>query len=81
MKVDSWKEYKRILKETSAEKLLLEGPGRVLWRGHTVPLIKPGMAASTRKTKLLASWAYMQSKGDSPKCVGGTHCIGSYAWF
>lgn len=48
VKVDSWKEYKRILKETSAEKLLLEGPGRVLWRGHTVPLIKPGMAASTQ---------------------------------
>ncbi|ROT72072.1 hypothetical protein C7M84_009560 [Penaeus vannamei] len=26
----------------------MEGPGRVLWRGHTVPLIKPGMAASTQ---------------------------------
>ncbi|XP_042881090.1 uncharacterized protein LOC122258885 isoform X2 [Penaeus japonicus] len=48
VKVDSWSEYKRILKETSAEKLLLGGPGRVLWKGRTVPLIKPGMAASTQ---------------------------------
>ncbi|XP_042224256.1 tRNA-splicing endonuclease subunit Sen54-like isoform X2 [Homarus americanus] len=45
-KVNSWKEYKRIVKEMSADKLLADGPGQTLWRGPTTPLIRPAMATS-----------------------------------
>ncbi|XP_053632086.2 uncharacterized protein Tsen54 [Cherax quadricarinatus] len=47
-KVHSWKEYKKIVSEMSAEKLLANGPCRILWNGHTTPLIKPAKTTSTK---------------------------------
>ncbi|XP_071551329.1 uncharacterized protein Tsen54 [Panulirus ornatus] len=47
-KVGSWKEYKKLVNKTSAEKLLANGPARSLWMGHTTPLIKPAIATTTQ---------------------------------
>ncbi|XP_064092128.1 LOW QUALITY PROTEIN: uncharacterized protein LOC135205455 [Macrobrachium nipponense] len=46
VKVNSWKEYKDIVNSMSEGKILNQGLGKVLWRGPSVPLIKPSMAST-----------------------------------
>ncbi|XP_068211485.1 uncharacterized protein [Palaemon carinicauda] len=46
MKVNSWKEYKDLVNSMSEDKMLNQGFGQALWRGPSVPLIKPTMAST-----------------------------------